>query len=125
MTYFDNVSEFIVALNIARGVYAEMVGSYDSDIAAYAEQGYGPHYCIHGTDLWVEYDNICAGCENGVTFANMAAQFAYGQVVEARRRMNVATTILSLSRADRDYLGLDGEFAERAVNWAMEPTKLN
>lgn len=29
--------------------------------------GYAPHYCIHGTNLWVDYDNICMGCEEGLT----------------------------------------------------------
>lgn len=29
-------------------------------------QGYRPKYCIHGTSSWTDYDNICAGCEDGI-----------------------------------------------------------
>lgn len=29
-------------------------------------QGYRPKYCIHGTYAWADYDNICAGCEDGI-----------------------------------------------------------
>lgn len=29
------------------------------------DEGFAPHYCIHGTDLWTDYDNICGGCEDG------------------------------------------------------------
>lgn len=28
-------------------------------------QGYRFPHCIHGTDLWTPYDNICGGCESG------------------------------------------------------------
>lgn len=27
-------------------------------------QGYRPQYCIHGTNSWTDYDNICNGCES-------------------------------------------------------------
>lgn len=29
-------------------------------------QGYRPQYCIHGTNTWTDYDNICPGCEDGI-----------------------------------------------------------
>lgn len=30
-----------------------------------AEQGYRMPTCFHGTSQWVEYDVMCAGCEDG------------------------------------------------------------
>ena len=32
---------------------------------AYAKEGYRPQFCIHGTNQWTDYDNICGGCEEG------------------------------------------------------------
>lgn len=29
-------------------------------------QGYRPQYCIHGTNTWTDYDNICGGCEDSI-----------------------------------------------------------
>lgn len=38
---------------------------YTHDAREAAEQGFRPHYCIHGTNQWTDYDNICQGCEDG------------------------------------------------------------
>lgn len=38
---------------------------YAEECAEYARQGYIPHYCPHGTDLWVDWDPICQSCEDG------------------------------------------------------------
>lgn len=27
------------------------------------EEGFRPHYCFHGTNLWTDYDPICGYCE--------------------------------------------------------------
>jgi len=29
--------------------------------------GYRSHYCVHGTNNWTDYDNICGPCEDGLT----------------------------------------------------------
>lgn len=29
------------------------------------EEGFSPHYCFHGTNLWTDYDPICGYCEDG------------------------------------------------------------
>jgi hypothetical protein len=49
-----------------------MVEHSDSDsgvIYHINEGGHGHTFpvCIHGTSLWTDYDNICAGCEEGET----------------------------------------------------------
>lgn len=38
---------------------------YMQETQEYADQGFRPHYCFHGTDLWTDYDNICHYCEIG------------------------------------------------------------
>lgn len=46
--------------------YAEFV----ADCESYRADGYRPHYCEHNTNLWTDYDNICGGCEDGVTMSD-------------------------------------------------------
>lgn len=67
-----------------------------------AQSGFRPHYCIHGTNLWTDYDNICGGCEDGSftehstprevrAYARMLAE---GEAAhEARRAEEVTSTI--------------------------------
>lgn len=48
--------------------YAELTEQHEDyleECEYYREQGYRPHYCEHGTNLWVDYDNICGPCEDG------------------------------------------------------------
>lgn len=41
--------------------------SYLDDCERDRNRKHTPHYCEHGTDQWVAYDNICGGCEDGIT----------------------------------------------------------
>lgn len=50
---------------IARGI--ERYRSWLEDCREWHEQGYRPHYCEHGLDLWTDYDPICGPCEDGYT----------------------------------------------------------
>lgn len=34
---------------------------------SWRREGYRPHYCEHGTNLWTDYDNICGPCEDGLS----------------------------------------------------------
>jgi hypothetical protein len=40
------------------------VKEYEEDCESWAEQGYRPHYCFHGVNLWTDYDPICGRCED-------------------------------------------------------------
>lgn len=120
MTYFNGTAEFLACLNKTREVYAEMRGSYESDCASYSAQGYRAHYCIHGTDLWTDYDNICGGCEAGVTMLNMAVHSAYGLVMEGRRRIELVCSLMGMMQSDLDALGITRD-DKRWVDWAMQP----
>ncbi len=57
-------------------------------------QGHTPRSCEHGTDRWVDYDNICGPCEDGITMRDGAM----------RRTM-------ALSRARKAYREIDAIFA--------------
>lgn len=43
----------------------EQQREYEAEAREAADAGLRPHYCIHGTNLWTDYDNICGGCEDG------------------------------------------------------------
>lgn len=47
------------------------------------EQGYRPSECVHGTNLWTDYDPMCLACEEGLSMeeeALLTAQQIYGDV---------------------------------------------
>lgn len=125
MTYFRSNAEFRIAIVLARKFYAEAKEERAQEEREAAEQGFRPHYCIHGTNQWTDYDNICYGCEEGVTLLKMAVSRAAARITEGHRRCDIMLPMMGLSRVDMDALGIDGEFLKRAVEWALEPTKAN
>jgi len=54
---------------------------YHEEVREAAEHGLRVHYCIHGTDRWTDYDNICPGCEDGL----FTEHSTYAEVVEWAR----------------------------------------
>lgn len=52
---------------------------------SYRRDGYRPHYCEHGTNLWTEYDNICGPCEDGLSMSDGVTRRAYA-LDSAKRR---------------------------------------
>lgn len=56
-----------IAIAKARHIFARQektLAEWKVDAAEAAADGYRPHYCVHGTNLWTDYDNICQGCED-------------------------------------------------------------
>lgn len=87
MTEKMSVAEFMFCLNLARKFSREWAEQREQDERGWAERGYRAHYCIHGTNQWTDYDNICGGCEDGVTLRQMACEHAWSIVKETRERM--------------------------------------
>jgi hypothetical protein len=115
--HFHSPSEFYAALSLARHRYARFKAEREQEEREAAEQGFRPHYCIHGTNQWVDYDNICYGCEDGQTLLNLAVLSAKTSVIAMRYRME---TIVS---AWNDLEGVPGVTMDRQamVTWAMDP----
>lgn len=120
MKHFENYGEFRVALDLARKFYAEAKQDRADDVAVDAANGHRPNYCIHGTNQWTDYDNICGGCEEGVTLLNMSVMRAESYVLEARRRMDLAVSLMGLQSSDLAAMGIVLN-SERVVDWAMRP----
>lgn len=51
----------------ARKRIADRDEAYELEARAAWKEGLRPHYCKHGTNLWVDYDPICGGCESEYT----------------------------------------------------------
>lgn len=55
-------------------------------------QGYRPQYCIHGTNTWTDYDNICGGCEDGIYPQDMTYMDVLKATLEEYREVNKRLT---------------------------------
>lgn len=62
--------------------YAGYLTRYEQDCAQDRAEGHRPHYCIHGTNQWTDYDNICGGCEDSLTVWDMAERAAWARHTE-------------------------------------------
>jgi len=62
---------------------------YEEDCREWARQGYAPHYCIHGTNLWVDYDNICGPCEDSLSDIQVALEIGRGVWAEFEMRLDL------------------------------------
>lgn len=86
--------------------------AWEAECARYHEQGFNPHYCVHGANLWVDYDIPCGTCEQGATLEEQAlalAQYQWAQFAERMAWLN--------KRPE----GLDHVQVGTLVDWAMKP----
>lgn len=98
--------------------YRKQWAAYDAECAEYAEQGYRPYACFHGTQLWSDYDVICGACENGygwfdpMLYRQMAISEAKQAYNEFDERLSIYTKA-SVKRAPMDY--------GKMITWVSEP----
>lgn len=83
--------------------YAEHLEECEMD----RKRGHRPHYCEHGTNLHVDYDPMCGGCEEGYSMSD-GLQRRTQALYEARQRMDRATRIGILAiQLQQEMPGLD------------------
>lgn len=68
--------------------YAAYLADCESDY----RRGYRAHYCEHGTNQWVDYDNICGPCEDGRTMSDPMQRREFA-LYEAKRIQKEAEDI--------------------------------
>lgn len=91
---------------------------YDAECAKYAKDGYRPHTCFHGTNLWVDYDVMCGPCEDGygwldpMLYRQLALSEAKRAYKEFDERLNIYTQA-SAKHAPMDY--------GKMITWVSEP----
>ena len=101
-----------VALPILRDL-KERERRYYEDVAEWHKQGYRAHYCPHGMNLWVDYDAICPGCEDGITVYEEALDRAHGIIRRTLRRMEDTASFLIEQGND-----LPNDLAVALMEWA-------
>lgn len=105
----------VILLNSYRNRFAE----YEEECNEYAKQGYRPHYCIHGTNQWTDYDNICGGCEDGEnywnreTFGKIAIREAQGAMDTMKERIDLYVKL------SKDHAPIHDDLAA----WVSEPVE--
>lgn len=74
----------------ARKAIAQRDEEYRAECEEYYSQGYRPHYCKHGRNLWVEYDVICGPCEDSLEplmeAVNLARKWQRAEAVRLMRQ---------------------------------------
>lgn len=114
---------------IARGIELQLRDEYQrylDDCERDRADGYRPHYCEHGANLWVDYDVICGPCEDGVSLRDGQTRREVALDQARRRYEQYLGRIEALNRLKSDDMpGVDWSTAAvgERQEWAFEPIK--
>lgn len=61
--------------------YRQRLVEYEEECRQDRAEGHRPHYCLHGMNLWVDWDPICGPCEDALGILGAYAE----AVVEGKR----------------------------------------
>ena len=120
----DRVFRSLALRNVKRikARMAEQEAEYERMVEDCYRQGYRPHYCRHGRDLWVDYDVICGYCEEGDPDPYVMA------LNEARAAVRASDARYEALRAFRDACNDGGirqddrqKETDMLVDWALAP----
>jgi hypothetical protein len=105
----------LVILNRGRKAWA----MYLEECEQASKEGYRPHYCFHGTNLWTDYDNICGMCEDHGNYWNYQtyAAIALGEATRAFEKVQERHGHLIAMMQD----GAPSEVLMKLNEWALEP----
>jgi hypothetical protein len=92
----------------------QILAEYERDCAYDRERGHTPHYCVHGTNRWTDYDNICPGCEDGVFGLRIALQIAHDLQYQWEKRNELVVAAMKANAP--------AEIRVALANWASEVT---
>ena len=94
---------------------------YEEECERSWRQGYRPHYCVHGTNMWTDYDNICGPCEVALGPYEEALMVAHRAVNESNRRRRVMKAFTDALAAE-NYSGTKiAEMLQPVVAWVLRP----
>jgi hypothetical protein len=97
--------------------YAGYLATYEEDCAVDRREGHRPHYCIHGTNQWTDYDNICGGCEDSLTVWDMAERAAWARHA---RYLHVLDQLSTVSRSHDQHNPVPTYVTDAYVTWLLE-----
>lgn len=75
-------------LSLAAKIAARLYSDYLDHLDACEQDrrdGYRPHYCEHGVNMWTDYDAICGYCEDGISMRDGLTRREYA-LDQAKRR---------------------------------------
>lgn len=107
-----------LALQILAG-YRLQFAEYAEFVAESHKAGFSPSHCMHGVNLWTDYDPMCGACEDGLnywdyeTFAGMALAEAKKAYQEYQKRIDAVTKLSSL--------GAPQEVVSNLLGWVSDP----
>jgi hypothetical protein len=106
----------LIILNRHRQTFID----YEESAAEYAKQGYRPHYCVHGVNMWVDYDCACGMCEEygGYWHYDTYARFAIDEAKAAHAEQLERIDMLVKMHSK----GAPMSIAELGA-WATEPVQ--
>lgn len=101
-----------LAIQIANQYYTHYL-EYRAEREEDYRNGYRPHYCEHGVNMWTDYDAICGYCEDGITMRDGLIRRRMALDVAKRRYEQAAELMAMWGQAQRLRVCTD-DF-ERAV----------
>jgi hypothetical protein len=101
--------------------YLEYLTRWEEDCAYDRSNGFRPHYCVHGTSQWVDYDNICQGCEDSLTVWDMAEASAWERHT---RYLHVLDQFSTVARS-HERIPVPTYVTDAYVQWLTEVSPLS
>lgn len=93
----SNATDLYPFFRHARLDLARENAEYEQACREWAAQGYRPHYCRHGVNLWTDYDSICGDCESGQSDLERAVNLAHLRYDRADRMFSDAVQVANLA----------------------------
>lgn len=83
-------------------------------------RGYRYPYCFHGTSLWTDYDNICAGCEDG--FNGYNPMVFYRWALDRAKSDHASYTMrCEWLMGNKMLWDMPAGLRRELIDWCMEP----
>lgn len=101
-----------VVRNRARAIqrnFRAQAEDYFAMCAEYRREGFSPRYCVHGVNMWVDYDCACFECEDGGWDADTLMDFPFTRAVVMARDewADIHATMLALTEEKEEAIQRD------------------
>jgi hypothetical protein len=107
-------------LHVLKARIARREAEYQREVEQAHKEGFRPHYCPHGTNLWVDWDPICGYCEDGEpNVYDMAITWAKAAIYKSNQRR--AYWEASVTKAAHDGDRMPSSVTEPFIDWILAP----
>lgn len=84
-------------MKLALGIYKRMTAHYRAYLDSCEQDrrnGHTPRYCEHGTNRWTDFDNICGGCEDGVSLRDRLSRWQMAKEQASERHTDAKAMLV-------------------------------